>query len=83
MFATMPAQEIKRRGMSALNGPLRDGPVFVIANNRPRYVVLSADEFRRLNHERFVDQCRESMAEWRAGLSEPVTVDELMSAFDE
>ena len=82
MFATMPAQEIKRRGMSALNGPLKDGPVFVIANNRPRYVVLSADEFRRINHERFVEETLRGVAESEAGHSDPVTVDELISAFD-
>ena len=54
MMATIPAQEVKRRGMSALNAQLKDGPVWVIANNTPKYVVLFADDFRRMRHEAFV-----------------------------
>lgn len=83
MIATMPAQEVKRRGMSALNAQLKDGPVWVIANNTPKYVVLFADDFKRMRHEAFVEGCRESMAELRAGLGKPTTVDELMATFDE
>ena len=83
MIATIPAQVVKRRGMSALNEQLKDGPVWVIANNTPKYVVLLADDFRRMRHEAFVNGVLESEAEYRAGLSTPTTVDELMSAFDE
>lgn len=83
MIATMPAQEVKRRGMSALNAQLKDGPVWVIANNTPKYVVLFADDFRRMRHEAFVAGCLQSDAERRAGQATPTTVDALMSAFDE
>ncbi|MBP5319570.1 MAG: hypothetical protein J6334_01185 [Kiritimatiellae bacterium] len=82
MIATMPAQVVKRRGMSALDAQLKDGPVWVIANNTPKYVVLFADDFKRMSHEAFVEGCLQSDAERRAGLDEPVTVEELMSAFD-
>ena len=51
MIATIPAQVVKRRGMSALDAQLKDGPVWVIANNTPKYVVLFADDFRRMRHE--------------------------------
>ena len=40
MIATIPAQMVKRRGMSALNEQLKDGPVWVIANNVPKCVVF-------------------------------------------
>ena len=83
MIATMPAQIVKRRGMSALNEQLKDGPVWIIANNTPKYVVLFADDFRRMRHEAFVEGCLQSDAENRAGLAKPATVEELMSAFDE
>ena len=79
MFATMPAQEIKRRGMSALNEGLKDGPVYVVSGNKPKYVVMFADDFRRMRHEAFVRQCHEAMAEYRAGLGKKVSVAELMS----
>jgi PHD/YefM family antitoxin component YafN of YafNO toxin-antitoxin module len=45
---TIPAQEIKRRGISALDELLKQGPVHVIKNNRPRYVVMTEDEYARL-----------------------------------
>ena len=83
MPVTIPAQEIKRRGMSVLNEKLASGPVWGISNNKPKYVVLFADDFRRLRHEAFVDECVRSDAEYRAGLAKPTTVDDLMSAFDE
>lgn len=83
MIATIPAQVVKRRGMSALNAQLKDGPVWVIANNTPKYVVLLADDFRRMMHEAFVEGCMQSDAECRAGLATPTTVEGLMSAFDE
>ena len=54
--------------MSALNDQLRDGPVWIIANNTPKYVVLFAEDFQRMRHEMFVQECHESAAELRAEL---------------
>jgi len=45
---TIPAQEIKRRGIAAVDALLEDGPVHVIRNNRPRYVVMSEEQYVRL-----------------------------------
>ena len=42
MPVTFPAQEVKRRGMSVMNESLAHGPVWVISNNTPKYVVISA-----------------------------------------
>lgn len=44
----VPAQEIKRRGMAAVDEALAQGPVHVIKNNRPQYVVLTEDSYREL-----------------------------------
>jgi len=44
----IPAAEIKRRGISSLDELLDDGPVYVIKNGRPRYVVLSEESYREL-----------------------------------
>jgi len=48
MNNTITAQEIKRRGISAVDEALRNGPVHVIQRNRPRYVILSEEEYDRL-----------------------------------
>lgn len=45
---SIPAQEIKRRGISAVDDLLRAGPVQVIKQNRPRYVVMSVDAYERM-----------------------------------
>ena len=45
---SIPAQEIERRGISALDSLLKDGPVQVIKHNRPEYVVLSTEAYQRL-----------------------------------
>ena len=37
---TIAAQEIKRRGIGAVDEALADGPVHIIRNNQPKYVVL-------------------------------------------
>ncbi|MES2682618.1 MAG: type II toxin-antitoxin system Phd/YefM family antitoxin [Pseudomonadota bacterium] len=44
----IPAQDIKRRGMSAVDALLAKGPVHVIRNNRPRYVILTEDDYSKL-----------------------------------
>jgi PHD/YefM family antitoxin component YafN of YafNO toxin-antitoxin module len=49
---SIPAQEIKRRGISAVDELLLDGPVAVIKQNRPRYVVMTVDGYRRLALDR-------------------------------
>ena len=45
---SIPAQEIQRRGLSAVYELLRQGPVQVIENRRTRYVVLSTEDYERL-----------------------------------
>ncbi|HXH02581.1 MAG TPA: type II toxin-antitoxin system Phd/YefM family antitoxin [Candidatus Competibacteraceae bacterium] len=45
---TIPASEIKRRGIAAVDEALKHGPVHIIKNNRPRYVVLSEEDYARL-----------------------------------
>ena len=79
MPMTMPAQEIKRRGMSVLNASLAHGPVWVISNNTPKYVVMLADEFKRMRHEAFVNECLQSETEYRAGHFKRGTPAEIMS----
>ena len=49
---TIPAQEIKQRGISAVDDLLKEGPVHVIKNNRPLYVVMSQEDYARLIERR-------------------------------
>ena len=49
---TISAREIERRGISALDELLKEGPVHVTKNNRPRYVVMSEQDYARLIGQR-------------------------------
>ena len=48
MDNVISAQELKRRGIGAVDDALREGPVHVIRRNRPSYVILSEDAYQRL-----------------------------------
>lgn len=45
---TIAAQEIKRKGISAVDDALKEGPVHIIKNNQPQYVVLSEARYHEL-----------------------------------
>ena len=44
----IPARELKRRGISSVDDLLADGPVHVIRNDQPRYVILTEDQYLEL-----------------------------------
>lgn len=79
MMVAMPVQEIKRRGLSVLDDSLASGPVYVIRNNIPRYVVMSADLFREMEDALAEARVAASEADIRAGRYSKGTADELMS----
>lgn len=83
---SIPAQEIKRRGISAVDAALRDGPVHVIKNNRPSYVVLTEAAFADLQQaqqEAAMERLRRSLADLEAGRTHCYEdADALMHALD-
>jgi PHD/YefM family antitoxin component YafN of YafNO toxin-antitoxin module len=66
MLRTIPAQEIKRRGISAVDELIKDGPAFVVKNNCVAYVVMSAEHYEEL----LEDQREAEGARIRAGLDD-------------
>ncbi len=66
----IPAQDIKRKGISAVDEALKEGPVHVIKNNKPQYVVLSEERYRDLveaEDEAYVARVRASLEDVKAG----------------
>jgi len=61
------AQEIKRRGMAAVDDLLDEGPVQIVRNNRPRYVVMSETEFDVLMSDLAEARLAASEADLKAG----------------
>jgi PHD/YefM family antitoxin component YafN of YafNO toxin-antitoxin module len=67
---TVPAQEIKRRGISIVDEILKDGAVYVIKNNQPQYVVLTEDRYQELlaaENEAYMARVRASLEDVKAG----------------
>ena len=67
---TIPAQEIKRRGISAVDELIETGDVHIIKNNRPTYVVLSEARYRELieaQDEAYTARVRASLEDLKSG----------------
>ena len=83
---SIPAQEIKRRGISAVDEALRDGPVHIIKNNRPSYVVLTEANFAELQQvqqDAARERLRVALADLEAGRTKRYAdADALMRALD-
>ncbi|MBT1076773.1 type II toxin-antitoxin system Phd/YefM family antitoxin [Geobacter grbiciae] len=67
---TIPAQELKRRGIAAVDGLIESGDIHVIRNNRPEYVILSEERYRELvaeAEEAYLARVKASLEDVRAG----------------
>ena len=82
-MVAMPVQEIKRRGMSAMNEHLASGPVWVISNNVPKYVVMYGESYRQLEDELSALRVQLSEADVRAGRVTRGSADDLMAELSE
>lgn len=61
------AQEVKRRGIAAVDELLAEGPVQIVKNNRPRYVVISEKEYETLMSDLAEARLAASEADLKAG----------------
>lgn len=68
MQSIIAVQDVKRHGMGVVDGALRDGPVTIVRNNRPAYIVISPEEFESLESELREARVLASLAERKEGL---------------
>ncbi len=84
---TIPAQEIKRRGIAAVDHLIETGDVHIIKNNQPQYVVLSEVRYRELieaQDEAYLARVRASLEDLKNGRVRRFTsAQELLNALDE
>jgi PHD/YefM family antitoxin component YafN of YafNO toxin-antitoxin module len=83
---TIAAQEIKRRGLAAVDELLIQGDVHVIRNNRLHYVVLSEERYQDLlndANEASLARVRASLEDLKAGrVLQFATPDKLLQALE-
>jgi len=77
-MSMVPVQEIKRRGISAIDADLENGPVHLIKNNRPEYVVMSAKDYQELMSDLAEARLAASKADLGAGRVRRGTATQLM-----
>lgn len=84
---TIAAQEIKRRGISAVEELLDEGAVHVIKNNYPQYVVITEEryqEFLKTENDAYLMRVKASLADLKEGdVKQFTTVEDLLQAFEE
>lgn len=83
---SIPAQELKRRGIAAVDDLIAKGDVHVIRNNQPQYVVLSEERYQELvaeANEAYLARVRASLEDAKAGrVIKFKTADDLLKALE-
>ena len=77
----IPAQEIKRRGIAAVDVLIAKGDVHIIRHNRPQYVVLTQERYQELieaQDEAYVARVRASLEDLKAGRATRGTAGDLI-----
>jgi PHD/YefM family antitoxin component YafN of YafNO toxin-antitoxin module len=78
---TIPAQELKRRGIAAVDDLIATGAVHVIRNNQLQYVVLTEQRYRDLleaEDEAYEARIRASLDDLKEGRVTRGTADDLI-----
>lgn len=81
----IPAQEIKRRGIAAVDNYIAKDDLHVIRNNQPHYVVLSEDRYQALlqaEDEAYTARVLASLEDLHAGRVQRGTAAELLKTLD-
>jgi PHD/YefM family antitoxin component YafN of YafNO toxin-antitoxin module len=77
----IPAQEIKRRGIAAVDDLISKGDLHVIRNNQPQYVVLSEARYQELivaEQEAYYARVRASLEDIKEGRVSRGSADDLI-----
>jgi len=81
---TIPAREIKRCGISVVDKILEEGPVHVIKNDRPTYVIMTEahyEELREAWEDAEVARTQWALDEVASGRARRTTAQELIDEF--
>lgn len=79
---TIASSEIKRRGIGAVDELLGNGPVHVIRNNTPNYVILTEESYKMIIDDLVLARLEASDKDIQEGRVKSGTIDELMKEID-
>ena len=78
---TIPAAEIRRRGLSVIDKALKRGPVHVLKDNEPTYVIMAEAQYRERSEQyrrSYVNRVRQSLKDLKEGLTRKTTAQSLI-----
>lgn len=78
---TFPATEIRRRGLSVIDNALKRGPVHVLKDNKPTYVIMAEEQYRELSEQyqrSYVNRVRQSLKDLNEGHTRKTTAQSLI-----
>jgi PHD/YefM family antitoxin component YafN of YafNO toxin-antitoxin module len=81
---TIPAREIKRRGIGAVDDLVKEGPVHVIKDDRPTYVIMDEALYHELveaQEATFRARLAASLEDLQAGRARRATAQEIIDEF--
>ena len=81
-MSSVPAREIKRRGMAAVDEALREGPVQVVRDDEAKYVILSAEDYQTLLDDLAEARLKASEADVTAGRVRKTTPAKLLAEIE-
>ena len=79
---TLAASEIKRRGIGAVDSLLAGGPVHIIKNNIPNYVIISEENYQRMLNDLAENRLAASDADIKAGRVRKGTLKQLIKEIE-
>jgi hypothetical protein len=82
-MGTLPAKEIKRRGMAAVEEALESGPVHVIREDQPKYVILREEDYRILLDDLASARLRASEGDAASGRLKKTSPEALIAELEE
>lgn len=81
-MTTLAAQEIKRRGIGAVDDLLEKGPVHIIRNNKPQYVVMSEYDYIAMLEDAANARITAAERDWEAGRIHRGSAAQLLAEID-
>ncbi|MBL7077696.1 MAG: type II toxin-antitoxin system Phd/YefM family antitoxin [Kiritimatiellae bacterium] len=81
-MVTLPAQDVKRRGIGVVDELLAQEPVHIVKNNRPMYVVLREEDYQAMMEDLALARVEASEGDVRAGRIRKGSAADLMKELD-
>jgi len=81
-MSSVPAREIKRRGMAAVDEALREGPVQVVRDDEARYIILRTEDYQALLDDLAEARLKASEADVAAGRVRKTTPGKLLAEIE-